>query len=89
MKRNNEYELRSICGAYMLISSGEKEMDFSKLIKLNESSAFIWNVMGESEFTLESLKKRLTEEYDVDDVTAQKDLEDLLATLISVGAVNQ
>ena len=57
---------------------GESNIDFSKLIALNESSLLLWKRMNEGDFTVDDLVNRLLEEYDVDEPTARKDVEALI-----------
>lgn len=66
---------------------GEANIDFSKLIGLNESSLCLWKRMAESEFTIDDLVKTLTDEYEVDDATARKDVEALVAQYKKEGVV--
>ena len=44
-------------------------MDFSNIISMNESSAFLWNEVQGSEFTIEDMAKILTDNYQIDDNT--------------------
>ena len=42
MKIKDGFELREVCGEYVILSSGMENIDFSKIISLNESAAFLW-----------------------------------------------
>ncbi len=73
MKINEGFELRTICGEAVIVAHGRKNIDFSKIISLNESAAYLWrNVVGK-EFDAPMLARLLMEEYDVDEATALRD----------------
>lgn len=65
MKKNSGFELRSLCGEQFLISTGIDNIDVNHMIVMNETAVFLWNAMGDGEFTLQQLVERLTDEYDV------------------------
>ena len=66
--------MRSICGEQVIVAEGKENIDFSKIISMNETSAFLWNNIQGKEFTHDDLVDLLTETYQVD---AQKALEDV------------
>lgn len=71
-------KLNEVCGQSFIVPMGESNIDFSKIIALNESSLFLWKVMEKGDFTKESLVKALLDEYEVDEETAAKDIENLI-----------
>ncbi|MBO7646102.1 MAG: PqqD family protein [Prevotella sp.] len=78
MKVKSGFKLNQVCGQTFLVPMGESNIDFSKLIALNESSLLLWKRMNEGDFTVDDLVNRLLEEYDVDEPTARKDVEALI-----------
>ena len=74
MKKKVGFKLRSICGEQVIVAEGKENIDFSKIISMNETSAFLWNNIQGKEFTHDDLVDLLTETYQVD---AQKALEDV------------
>ena len=47
MKTKQGFNLRNICGEYIIVAEGESNIDFSNIISMNESSAFLWkNIQG-------------------------------------------
>lgn len=42
MKIKNDFKLREICGEYVVTAEGMQAVDFTKLISLNETAAFLW-----------------------------------------------
>ena len=87
MKINDGFEVRSVCGEYMMVAMGEKNIDFSHVIAFNETSVFIWNQMLAGKDTIDDVAKAVTEEYDVDFETARKDVETLVKQLAEYGVV--
>ena len=81
MKTKQGFNLRNICGEYIIVAEGESNIDFSNIISMNESSAFLWKNIQGKEFTCEDLVKLLTDEYEVDETTASKDVTALVETL--------
>lgn len=80
--------MRTICGENFLVAEGLENIDFTKLIALNETSAFLWSSIDEDEtFTADSLAGRLVEEYDVLPDVARADVEILMANMIDMGLI--
>ena len=85
MKINKGFELREMCGEYIIIGTGVENIDFSKVISLNESAAWLWRQVEDKEFTPESLAALLMGEYDVNEDVALADAAALAAQWVSVG----
>jgi len=73
MKIKEGFILRTICGENVISGEGKANVNFSKLISLNESAAYLFRKAQGTEFTAEDLAKYLTEEYEVDEKTALAD----------------
>jgi len=73
MKIKPGFNLRSICGENIVVAEGKQNIDFSNIISMNESSAYLWEKIHEKEFTIDDLAKLLCEEYEVDYETALSD----------------
>lgn len=87
MKVKKGFVLRNICGENIIVAEGKENIDFTKIISMNESSAFLWNNVKDTEFDAETLKTLLCGEYEVDDATAAKDAKALLAKWQDAGIV--
>ena len=85
MKIKPGFELKNICGENIIIAHGLQNIDFSKVITLNESAALAWNAVIDKDFTEQDIIEVLTAEYDVDLATAQKDANALIASWRSAG----
>ena len=78
MKIKKGFVLRNICGENIIVAEGKENIDFTKIISMNESSAYLWESVKDTEFDASTLKELLCAEYDVDETTAKNDAEALL-----------
>ena len=71
--------LRNVCGEHVIIAEGLENIDFSRLVTLNETGVWIWEKASAlGDFTVEQLAEALCQEYDVDQAQAVADVENLL-----------
>lgn len=88
MKAKKRFTLRNVCGEYIIVAEGKENIDFSNIISLNESSAYLWKkIQNMDSFSIEDLAKFLMEEYDVDMETAIADSKSLVEQWVSIGIV--
>ena len=74
MKLKKGYRLRSLGQEFILVAEGLGAVDFSHMISMNESAAFLWKEVEEKDFDAEMLTALLTDNYDIDRETAQSDV---------------
>jgi len=79
------FVLRSICGEHIVTGEGLARVDFSKVISLNPSAAYLWEQIQDKDFTAEDLVALLTARYDVDAERARADVDKLLVSWREVG----
>jgi len=87
MRIKEGFELRNICGENIVVAHGLKNIDFTKLITLNESAALAWNAVKDKDFELQDIVRALLDEYEVDEATATADAETLVAQWKEAGLV--
>ena len=85
MKIKEGFVLRTICGQNVVSGEGSANVNFSKLVSLNDTAAYLFKAVGQEDFTPERLADLLTEEYEVDRETALKDAETLCAQWMEIG----
>ena len=78
MKIKEGFELMDVCGEAVVVAHGKANIDFSKVISLNESAAYLWRSVVGTDFDAEQLTRLLTEEYEVDEATARRDAEKVM-----------
>ena len=87
MKTKKGFNLRQVCGENVIVAEGVENIDFSSIISMNESSAYLWNNIQGKEFDKNDLVELLTQEYDVAADTAAKDVEALVAQWLKAGII--
>ena len=79
------FVLRTICGQNVVSGEGTSQVNFSKLVSLNETAAYLFKAVQGREFTAETLANLLLDEYEVDRETALKDAESRCAHWKEIG----
>ena len=85
MKTKKGFVLRNVCGENIIVAEGKENIDFTKIISMNETAAYLWKNVEGKEFDSDTLMSLLINEYEVDDATANKDAKNIAKQLI--GAV--
>ncbi|MBO7470371.1 MAG: PqqD family protein [Bacteroidaceae bacterium] len=85
MKIKKGFELREVCGEHIIVAYGRENIDFNKVISLNESASFLWKNIVDKDFDAETMAGLLQQEYEVDAETALKDAQALLDEWTKVG----
>jgi hypothetical protein len=80
MKTRKGYILRSLGKEFVLVAEGLDAVDFSRMISLNESAAFLWKSVEDKDFEAETLVELLLDEYGITREVAEKDVAALLQT---------
>ncbi len=87
MKIKEGFELRDVCGESVIVATGRKNIDFSKVISLNESAALVWREVEGRDFEVEDMAKTLLDTYEVDEATALRDAKALASQWKEIGLV--
>lgn len=77
MKINKDYMLREIAGESLLIPTGTASQKLNGMIRLTETAVFIWKQV-DTAADLAEIVRRIREEFDVDEETAQRDVHGFL-----------
>ena len=70
--------LKEVAGSYIVIPVGQ--VDFTAMITVNETGAFLWELLQEG-IELPALCAKMTAEYDIDEATAMRDIENFIKIL--------
>ena len=62
-------------------------IEVNNMVVMNDTAVFLWEAMGDNEFTTEELTERLTAEYDVTPEDAQKDVEAFVAEMVKAKVI--
>jgi len=87
MKTKKGFKLRNICGENIIVAEGIENIDFSRIISMNESSAYLWKKAMDKEFSENDLIVWLTEEYDVTESVASSDVKTLVQKWEEAGII--
>ena len=87
MRTKKGFKLRTVCGENIIVGEGIENIDFSRIISLNESAAYLWNNVQDREFDASTLTELLQAEYEVDEETARNDAQALIEKWISAGII--
>ncbi len=89
MKTKKGFNLRTVCGENIIVAEGLDNIDFSRIINLNESAAFLWKNIQEKDFDVDTLTSFLTAEYEVDEQTARLDVVKLIDEWDKAGLIDK
>lgn len=89
MRFKKGYRLRSLGQEFILVAEGLEAVDFSRMISMNESAAFLWKEVEDKEFDAEMLTTLLTDNYDITRETAQNDVVALLESWSAAGLIEE
>lgn len=76
--------MKKIAGSYVVVPVRSRAVDFSGIIKLSETGAFLWKLL-EKGADREELIAALLDEYLVDEATASADVDRFIARMNEVG----
>lgn len=77
--------MRTVCREHVILAKGLQNVDFNKIISLNESAAYLWEAVQGKEFTPETLADLLMQEYEVDKETALADAREMAKAWVEAG----
>ena len=73
MKIKQQYKVREMAGAHVVIMQGKCGPDLTRIISLNESALYLWNAIYDKEFNTDIVANLLAEHYGIDDEVALRD----------------
>lgn len=74
MKIKKDFILRKVADSYVVVPVGKLTLDFNGIINLNETGAFLFELLQEGA-EKEELLRKLLEEYDVTPEKAAADID--------------
>ena len=89
MKIKNGFVVEKVGSRYLAVAVGERADEFNALIRMNGTSAFIWEKLSECDRTEADLVELMIAEYDVDKRRAAKDVAVFIANLRAAGLLDE
>lgn len=80
MRVKEGFIVKKVIDDYVVVPVGDNFMDFSSIINLNETGAFLWQCM-ENDITEDELVNLLSKEYEVDASEVKDDVADFIESL--------
>lgn len=87
MRTKKGFNLRNICGEDVIVAEGKENIDFTNIISMNASAAYLWRKIQDSDFDAATLARLLVEEYEIDETEALKDSEDVMRQWLEAGII--
>lgn len=78
------FNLMNIVEQNIIVPIGAKNVNFNKMISLNDSGAFLWRQLQEDK-TEEALLSAMLEEYDINETAASEDIKKFIIKLQDAG----
>ena len=78
MKTRKGYTLRDLGSEFVLVAEGLEAVDFSRMVSMNTSAAFLWEEVEGKDFDADALALLLVEEYGIPRDMADHDVARLL-----------
>lgn len=86
MKIKRGFELRTIAGEQVVMATGMETIDFSKMISMNATAAYLWMECTKIDsFDTQTLTTLLTSKYEVSTEQAAADAAQIAAAWLAAG----
>ena len=87
MKIKSGFVLEKVGGGYLAVAVGKRAAEFSGMVRMNETGAFLWNIMAERDASREELIDAIAAQYEVAKEQAAVDISGFLETLTANGII--
>ena len=74
MKIKDGFVLEEVGGDYLAVAVGDRAGDFSGMVRMNGTGAFLWNKLSEKNMTRRELIDAVLAEYEVDEARVTADV---------------
>ena len=79
MKLKEGFTIRQLCGEHIVVGEGLSQVNFNKMLSMNDSAAYLWEQVYGKEFSLDDLVTLLTDRYEVSAEQALEDVKKMVA----------
>lgn len=88
MRIKEGFKMRSLLREYVVTAEGSGQVNFNKIIALNQTAAFLWEKVTGRDFNESELVSLLLEEYDVTEDVASADVCNLVLKWREAGLID-
>ncbi len=85
MKLKENLTIRKIGDEYMMVSESVSGLDYTRVISLNKTAAYLVQEVQQKQFTKEEWVALLINKYNVDEEKAEADVQVLIDKLLKEG----
>lgn len=89
MRIRKGLKVRSIGGESIILLQGTYGVDSTRILSLNETSLFLWNLYSGKEFTTEQIITSLMQEFSINRSLATKDANAWINVLVQNRLIEQ
>ncbi len=89
MKIIEGFRLRKLGKEHIIIGEGQQQVNFNKMVSLNETAAYLWYKLEGRDFTVEDMADLLCEEYEVDREVALEDSKKLAEKWLEADLISE
>ena len=89
MRLKDNLTIRKIGDEFMMVSESGSGLDYTRVISLNNSAAYLVQEVQQKEFTKEDWISLLIDKYDVDKERAESDVQVLIDKLTKEGLFDE
>ena len=89
MKIKDNLSVRKIGNEYMIVSDSDAGLDYTRVISLNETAAYLVEEVGKREFTKDEWIELLMNKYDVEREVAEADVQLLIDKFVKEGLFDE
>lgn len=89
MKIKKGFNLRRVGDENVIVAQGIENINFNRIISLNDTAAYLWKEIENKTFTPEMLVSLLTDRYEIDSETAARDVKELVQSWIKAEIINE
>ena len=89
MKLRPNFILNRVCGENVILAEGVENIDFSKIISLNDTAAFLWEQALQGPFSDISLAQALVDNYEINEEVALRDVREILQIWKDEGLIDE
>ena len=75
MKIKKGFVLEKVGDSYLSCATGKLAKQFSGFVRLNETGAFLWEILSSQDVTTEDMVAKMTAEYDITPDIAKRDID--------------
>lgn len=73
----------------MIVAESVDLVDFDRIVSLNNSAAYVWESLPDTDFTIQTITDLLLSRFDVEEEVARKDAEELANIWQKAGIVKE